>query len=358
MPEIDGMRFLAIMPVVLMHFESNIHKLNPAAQADPDYGQGLFFYFLHSGGHGVLLFFVISGFIIARPFIASFRDKKTAFRYRSYLARRFIRLEPAYFICLLLAFVAQIYVMNIDAMDLLPHLLAAAGYMHSIVYGEWNVLNGVTWSLEVEFQFYVLAPLFASIFLISDPTKRRVITIVAIIAWIGVARLSYDWSQLNLKWSIITYGSYFLTGFLLADLHSAGAFNRKSLWFDILGIASLLLIFSPSRPIYDTVFYLALFIGVFNSRYLIEFLRQPLIFIIGGMCYTVYLYHYPLTYFLGKLGPQVSLTNSYTINVLINGMLYIPVILLACSILFLVIEKPFMNRQWRELRLQLPFLKK
>lgn len=353
--EVDGLRFLAIIPVVFMHMESNLAKSYQSSNPGEYDSSGWFLTLVHTGGHGVLLFFVISGFIIARPFISAFRDKQTHFDYRSYLMRRFIRLEPAYFACLILAFIGQCLFLGASPAELLPHLLAAGVYMHSIIFGEWNVLNGVTWSLEIEFQFYILAPVFATIFLISRPVVRYTTTLLLIALWVLIARYTYDWSNLNLKWSIITYGSYFLTGFFLADLHSAGAFNRKSLIFDLMSVAALAMIFSTTRPFYDTIFYMMLFVGVFCSKYVIHLLRHPAIYLIGGMCYTIYLYHYPLTYFIGRIVPPVMPLGDYSHNVLINFILLTPIIIVASAMLFVAIEKPFMNRQLGDLgRLLIP----
>ena len=44
---------------------------------------------------------------------------------------------------------------------LLPHLLASLGYVHNIVYGVPSTINVVAWSLEIEVQFYILAPALA-----------------------------------------------------------------------------------------------------------------------------------------------------------------------------------------------------
>ena len=43
-------------------------------------------------------------------------------------------------------------------------------YVHNAVYASESPINNVTWSLEIEVQFYLLAPLLASVFLIHSFT--------------------------------------------------------------------------------------------------------------------------------------------------------------------------------------------
>jgi len=55
-----------------------------------------------------------------------------------------------------------------------PHLLASFFYLHNMIFGAFpGAVNGVAWSLEIEIQFYVLVPMLALLFAISDPRLRR-----------------------------------------------------------------------------------------------------------------------------------------------------------------------------------------
>src|SRR3954462_11306684 len=94
LPEIDGLRFLAIFSVVvIMHIS---YYLN-----EKFYG-GDFVYnhywknFIIEGGVGVPLFFVISGFILALPFAKWRLNGERQVRLKNYYLRRVTRLEPPY----------------------------------------------------------------------------------------------------------------------------------------------------------------------------------------------------------------------------------------------------------------------
>jgi peptidoglycan/LPS O-acetylase OafA/YrhL len=51
---------------------------------------------------------------------------------------------------------------------------------HCLIYGNENPINGVTWSLEVEVQFYILMPLLALVYLIGNRVARRTVLIGSI----------------------------------------------------------------------------------------------------------------------------------------------------------------------------------
>jgi peptidoglycan/LPS O-acetylase OafA/YrhL len=55
-----------------------------------------------------------------------------------------------------------VLLLGASARALLPHLLAGPFYLHGAIYGSENPVSAVTWSLEVEVQFYLLTPFWAS----------------------------------------------------------------------------------------------------------------------------------------------------------------------------------------------------
>src|SRR5918997_508905 len=93
--EVDGLRFLAIAPVVVFHVR-NYLTVHPVAQYAPpveaDWAARLA---LH-GHYGVQLFFIISGFVLALPFARAHAGKQPRVKLKEYFLRRLTRLEPPY----------------------------------------------------------------------------------------------------------------------------------------------------------------------------------------------------------------------------------------------------------------------
>ena len=93
LPEIDGLRFIAITAVIFCHLASDlVYRHGLQVQI---YSNQLFYVMLH-GERGVHLFFAISGFILSLPFARRYlsgNDRPDLWRY---FRRRLFRLEPPY----------------------------------------------------------------------------------------------------------------------------------------------------------------------------------------------------------------------------------------------------------------------
>jgi peptidoglycan/LPS O-acetylase OafA/YrhL len=108
------------------------------------------------GDMGVGLFFVLSGFLIYRPFAVANLDGVKPQRAISFLWRRVLRIVPAYWLVLTVFWVAGSY-------DLGPPSQAWRFYAFLQIYDAATALGGITiaWSLNTEMSFYLLVPLWA-----------------------------------------------------------------------------------------------------------------------------------------------------------------------------------------------------
>src|SRR3954471_14833233 len=96
-PEIDGLRFIAIAAVILHHL-----ALFVSTQRKSDEG------LLLVGQNGVELFFAISGFILAVPFAMQYLNAGKRVKLSRYFVRRLTRLEPPYLLALILLITMRI----------------------------------------------------------------------------------------------------------------------------------------------------------------------------------------------------------------------------------------------------------
>lgn len=162
LPQLDGLRFFAILSVMIGHWfqwqvKNEIFEKIPFA-------------------HGVLLFFVLSGFLITRILLIEKDNVEKAATSKkklliNFYVRRFIRIMPIYYLTVLL-----MYIINYQqARALTPWLLTYT----SNIYQSLNncYVGGFThfWSLAVEEQFYLFWPL-----LILFVTKEKILKVIVI----------------------------------------------------------------------------------------------------------------------------------------------------------------------------------
>lgn len=352
--EIDGLRFLAIFPVVIQHLSERLERNTPVPFSYETEYEWLSF-LTNRGFIGVYIFFVISGFILAMPFAASALGNKPTISLKSYFWRRITRLEPPYVILMTTVAIFLVVFGYYSFSEILPHWGASLLYMHSIIYGSWSYLNPPVWTLEIEVQFYILAPFLAMFFFkIRDHLLRRFI-LVAFIGTIMIVQQVTGVLHGDLNLTILGHLQYFILGFLLADIFLVNwksGISKKPI-FNWVGIGGfVLVIFSWSWDFYflnRVMFCAALLLvtySAFRSTWLNRFLTLPWITAIGGMCYTIYLVHLPIIEFLIKYTKAVSFTNLFIVNFAIQFLIIVPVIFVVSVTYYLLIEKPCMYKDW------------
>jgi peptidoglycan/LPS O-acetylase OafA/YrhL len=340
--EVDGLRFIAIMAVVFFHLSGYVSQRGPSAGSG-----GLLRLALEQGHYGVQLFFVISGFILALPFAEHYLGRRGIPPLGKYFVRRITRLEPPYIANLLLAFALLIIAKRLSAAALVPHLAASIVYLHNVIFGTGSTINFVAWSLEIEVQFYVLAPLINLVFLIRSSGIRRM---VVMIAALGCAHLFRSGT-----WSISLPGQvqYFLAGTLLADVFlvdwqrsPARGFAWDAIgtlaWAGIVVVAAREYAVAMLLPVCVLVAY----IGTFRGRIWNRIVTNRWLVVVGGMCYTIYLYHYLIISAVGRVTVHVNLGTGYLRSLMVQSALILPVILGASAVMFAMLERPFMNKDW------------
>jgi peptidoglycan/LPS O-acetylase OafA/YrhL len=333
-PEIDGLRALAVIPVILFH-------------------AGLAGF---SGGFvGVDVFFVISGYLITS--LIDHQQRNGTFSICSFYERRARRILPALLVVMMACVPFALYYMSPNQLtEFGESVLAVSGFISNVFFwretGYFSTSSELkpllhTWSLGVEEQFYLFFPL--ALIGLSLALRRKGILIGLSIAAIGSILLS-------------TYASYhapaanfylaptriweLLLGALLA---MSGISVARKRFADVLGFFGLALIIlsvchydrstkfpgiAALAPTLGTV----LLIGFADHRTVLGRLlaAKPLAGI-GLISYSAYLWHYPLFAFArirdyGEIGTAEKL-------------LLASVALVLAFLTWRYIERPFRNRQ-------------
>jgi peptidoglycan/LPS O-acetylase OafA/YrhL len=342
-PEIDGLRFIAISSVVLTHLVT-FFSVKDLHSYGSDFLRAEVVHFSERFAYGVQLFFIISGFVLSLPFALYHEGKREKPRMKDYFLRRITRLEPPYILSMIVLMVGAILVAKHPVSEILKSFLASLFYSHAFLFpGKASLINAVIWSLEIEVQFYILAPLLANVFRLRR-LERRLILVLSIFAGLWLQKALPVDSK-----TIANYIFYFLIGFLLSDLYVAQ--HRAPVKDGLISFSSGVVCFlgiwcfeaETVRVLFSIgFFYLVLFTDLWRRVF-----STPLLTVIGGMCYSIYLLHYPIISFFGNpLIRWIKVSDSYFPAWLFYGILLIPMVLLLSAAYFLLIEKPCMKRDW------------
>lgn len=361
-PEIDGLRFLAIITVVLFH-------LNTAFSEELGLGLDLSIELLGGKNNqfslgwwwirldlGVKVFFAISGFVLALPFLKYYLGliaKKVELK--SYFIRRLTRLEPPFIITLLFFYLVHVLVLNEDSVVFLKHLAAGLIYGHGIIFGVPNPINPVTWSLETEAQFYILIPLVMWLVFKNRNSTTSILLLFGLIMGSIFFRNEFVFSP-HLGGSVFAYFVNFSIGIIVcwSFLKFPNWFKIKLWFYDVIGLIAtfgLFYFYKPQHYIGNQVFF-NISIGVviitaFKGCVFNWFYTRPLIYIIGGMCYSIYLIHYAFLHLSVKWTKSLWIDGmSYAGNLWVQVLMGVPIVFFISAVFFRYFERPFMDKDW------------
>jgi len=303
-PEIDGLRAIAVLGVVLYHI-------------------GLGF----PGGYvGVDVFFVISGFLITGIIVKDL--KRGTFSMLDFWVRRIRRIMPAVTVMVVICLIAGYILLSPDAFKGLAKSSIAQSLMASNVYfwrdtgyftesAEFKPLLH-TWSLAVEEQFYVFFPLV--LFAFWKWWKHQVIPVLLILGGFSflLSCLGVIYYPQATFFLLPARAWEMLAGGLLAVWSGKKELSHKSseivAWAGLLMIAYAMLIYSHDTlfpgwaallPVLGSVLFIGANKGTVTSagRFLSA---KPMVFI-GLISYSLYLWHWPLLAFARTVVIDINL---------------------------------------------------
>ncbi|MGH1577958.1 acyltransferase family protein [Planktotalea sp.] len=288
-PEIDGLRSIAVLAVVLYHFGVTG---------------------LQGGFVGVDVFFVISGFLIGGLLWREGLETGTISLKRFY-ARRIKRLAPAYVAMALASFVVGYFVLlPFEFREFGKSLIAATLYLSNVNFfrsagyfdtaSEDKVLLH-TWSLSVEEQFYIVLPLLMMLLLRRSFGLRVLLWLslgVSLIACIWITQRSQP-----AAFYLFPFRAWELLAGVLLAIESQRRTIPQAQAISFVGLALVLgsIVFIPASaqfpgwhaifPVLGTVFLIA---NGKNDNLVNRALSAPLPIGIGLISYSLYLWHWPV----------------------------------------------------------------
>jgi peptidoglycan/LPS O-acetylase OafA/YrhL len=224
LPELDGLRGLAILWVVLYHCHPRL--------------QGTWIYYAAIWGWaGVILFFVLSGFLITSILLVT-RDKPHYFH--NFHARRALRIWPVYILLLLVVYLNAPWFIGpsvIDAIKTAPWL-AYIFLVQNLFHLTLPPAIGPTWALAIEEQYYFLwAPLVR---FLRKPWMLFAVLLCALAASPLLRLSQYTW--LTPTHTLIHLDGIALGSLMALGMHTLPLSRRVWLWMGlgafVVGIAA------------------------------------------------------------------------------------------------------------------------
>ncbi|MDB2475074.1 acyltransferase [Amylibacter sp.] len=329
--EIDGLRALAVVPVILFHagFE------------------------LFSGGFvGVDVFFVISGYLITTILIEDLENQR--FSLVNFYERRARQILPALFFVILVCIpFAWMWMLPNQMKDFSQSLVAVSLFASNVLFWresgyfdaaaeEKPLLH--TWSLAVEEQYYVLFPIF--LFLAWRYGKNRVFWMIVVMASISLLLSEWGWRNNEIAnfylaptraWELFA-GS--ISAFIV---QKNGVQKNNSL--ALLGLAAIIfsIFFYDETTPFPSVYALVPVLGVVllvlyadKTTFVAKLLSTKGFVGVGLISYSAYLWHQPLFAFARIRSLE------HPSPILMLSLSAISILLAYCS--WRYIEKPFRGK--------------
>ena len=343
-PEIDGLRAIAVISVILYHAQISIQ------------GHQLF-----SGGFiGVDIFFVISGYLITSII---YKELKLtgSFSFKYFYERRIRRIFPALLFVMIVSFpLAWIYLLPDSFVDFAKSILYSLIFSSNFYFHYTGELYGHesglikpflhTWSLSIEEQFYILFPI---IFLFIFKYTKKYLTHILILGFFLSLAIA-DWGSKNhpsFNFYILPTRSWeLLAGSFLAYIEikkgNRNTFKVLNIFFPSIGLFLILhsiiyfddKIFHPSYYTLSPVLGVCLVIWFANRNEIITRILCSKFFVaIGLISYSLYLWHYPIFAFARI--HEIFQYNNF------NKSLFFFLVLILSIFSYKFIELPFRNNK-------------
>ena len=290
---VDGLRALAVLGVLALH----------AAATTMDYHGNVLYHVLSEGGHGVDLFFVISGFCLAFPTVSKVKaGAPFSFDAIRYFARRIVRIYPPYIATFLFMLAAGLAVLRIgyEPTVALPVSISDALLQLTLIK-PGGYLVGAFWTLPIELHWYLVFPL---VLWVWAKCPRPYFVAIMVICAAAYRMLPFA------HYIDIAALPCFMMGVLAAEIAiSKSVSPALALIFLVASVAASVWLEPKGHLNYifpDQIWWqvasFALVVAVGATPALRALFSHPWATFIGVCSYSIYLIHQPFTEMYGLYG--------------------------------------------------------
>lgn len=316
--DINGLRAYAVILVVLFHFGITGFS---------------------AGFIGVDIFFVISGFLMTSIVIRSL--EKGNFSILSFYLSRGIRIVPALFaVCVILLIIGWFFLLPMDYKALAKHSFSSINFISNVVYWkesgyfDTNSHNKAllhTWSLSVEWQFYILFPIIVALIYKIKPSRKFLLYFFAlgILSSLILSFIITNKSPSAGFFLLPTRAWELLVGGLIFFIPKNKVPFKKSvelIGFLLIAISCYIFSINTLWPSYNAI------LPVLGAFFILLAHQQDSIFTkgrgfqwIGDKSYSIYLWHWPVVFFLHyflKDDDYIYITLGLLLSVILGWLSY------------------------------------
>ena len=314
--DINGLRAFAVIGVLLFHFNAS---------------------WMPGGFAGVDVFFVISGFLMTGIIFRGIEQEK--FSILNFYVARANRIIPALaLLCLVLLVFGWFYLTPLEYRALGKHAASSIGFLSNFIYwteaGYFDAASHEkwllhTWTLSVEWQFYIIYPLIlvAMRKFLSIKTMKLTILVATVLAFIFCVYSTYKWPNASYfllsarAWEMLIGGVAYLYPFTLQE--------KKKKFVEVIGLALVIGSYFLISAENAWPGYLALF-PVVGSFLIIQAQRNDSIMTsnivfqkIGTWSYSIYLWHWPLVVIIYTFAlPEYYIYLGMALSILLGFLSY------------------------------------
>lgn len=353
-PNLNGLRFIAAALVIIHHVEQFKHFLGL-----PNYKSVAFVDLI--GKASVVLFFVLSGFLITYLLLVE-EQRKGTISIKNFYIRRTLRIWPLYFFIVLAAFFILPYIPFLHIPDLSEQLhdhfwtklLLYVFFLPNLVLGLYPLVPFASqlWTIGYEEQFYLIWPLLIKKIKNKNYIFFGIIFGFLIFKFLVLFVFDDYLARINqLKTAEVFFLMPSIDCMAIGGAFAYLLFRKKPIlnWFfskgfQIVLYASILVLvltgtFIPffNHQVYSVLCGLLILNLAANPKCLISLEYKPLDYL-GKISYSIYMYHILVIVIVLKLLALVGINNVIAQNVISVGLT-----VAVASLSYKYLEEPFVK---------------